>query len=203
MAKILHLPAQSPARFGFKRARRRKMDRLEEHGQLNLFSRPARILSLAGEIGAFEEAFRLDEKGDDRAAEAYQHAIEEEDCVADAYCNLGILEFRAGRTSRAFDCFTKSLERDPRHFESHYNLGNLYFELGDLQLARHHYEIAAEIDPGFANLYFNLGLVLAILEDFEGAIKALNRYQELVPEEEAGKANELLATLKKSQAAHP
>lgn len=83
---------------------------------------------------------------------------------ADAYCNLGIMETRAGRTARAFDCFTKSLAHDPRHFEAHYNLGNLYFEEDTLRLARLHYELAAEIDPNSPNLHFNLGLVLTLLE---------------------------------------
>ena len=61
-----------------------------------------------------------DERGDGQAAELYARAIENHDCVADAFCNLGILESKKGSTAKAFDCFTTSLKHDPRHSEAHY-----------------------------------------------------------------------------------
>jgi len=137
-----------------------------------------------------------DEQGDARAIELYARAIEAQDCVADAYCNLGIIHSQKGDTAKAFDCFTTSLKDDPRHLEAHYNLGNLYFELNDFRLAQTHYELAAAIDPSFANLYFNLGLVRAINNDLLAAISALTKYQELVPADEAQNASELLGNLK-------
>jgi len=205
MGKILHLPVQAPSKFGFERVKKRKKKDAEGHGQLNLFSiastYPARIVSMPSSVSPFEEALLLDEHGDRKAADSYLKAISEGDCIADAYCNLGILESKAGRTDKAFDCFTKSLKLDPRHLESHYNLANLYFDIGNLRLAREHYEIAAEIDSGFPNLYFNLGLLLAMNEDFKGAVEALDKYKERVPEEEGSKADELLISLKRSLAA--
>ena len=128
-------------------------------------------------------------------------AIEEQDCVADAYCNLGIIESQKGNTTKAFDCFTTSLKHDPRHSEAHYNLGNLYFEVNDFRLAQIHYEMAAEVDPSFANVYFNLALVQAINNELAAAISALTKYQELVPEDEGRNADELLRNLKQSLAA--
>src|SRR5438552_19148116 len=101
----------------------------------------------------------LDERGDPKAAEIYAKAIAEQDCVADAYCNLGIIESKKGDTMRAFDCFTTSLKHDPRHCEAHYKLGNLYFDVNDLGLAQVPYEMAGEVDPSFANCCFNLALV--------------------------------------------
>src|SRR6185503_10017162 len=118
-------------------------------------------------------------------AEFYAKAIEGEDCVADAYCNLGIIESQKGNTAKAFDCFTTSLKNNPRHSEAHYNLGNLYFEVNDFRLAQIHYEMAAEVDASFANVYFNLALVQAIMNDFAAALSALNKYQELVSADEA------------------
>ncbi|NIR47883.1 tetratricopeptide repeat protein [candidate division KSB1 bacterium] len=200
MAKILHLPVKQPSKFGFKRASKRKKDP-EQLGQLNLFSsRKGRILHLPSRFTLFEEALLLDERDDPKAAELYREAIAADDCVADAYCNLGILESRAGSTDKAFDCFTKSLKQDPRHLEAHYNLGNLYFEMENLRLAQQHYEMAAEIDSSFPNIYFNLGLVQAIIEDFNAAVTALSKYKELVSTEEADKADELLNSLKRSLA---
>jgi tetratricopeptide (TPR) repeat protein len=197
MGKILQLSSQPPSKFGFERVKKRRKGK--QQGQLNLFSeRGGQILHLPTNIGPFEEALLLDERGDSRAEETYRRAVSEGDCVADAYCNLGIIESKAGRTEKAFDCFTKSLELDPRHLESHYNLGNLYFDAGDLRLARMHYHLAAEIEPVFPNLYFNLGLVLALAGDLTAAVATLSRYKELVSEDEGGKADGLLDTLKQS-----
>jgi hypothetical protein len=43
--------------------------------------------------------------------------------------------------------------------------------------------------------------VLSVNQDFEAAVAALTRYQELAPPAEARKADELLGNLKKSLAA--
>src|SRR6266566_4951656 len=145
----------------------------------------AQILDFGPELSRFEQALMLDERGDPKAAELYAKAIAEQDCVADAYCNLGIIESQKGNTTKAFDCFTTSLKYDPRHSEAHYNLGNLYFDLNDFRLAQIHYEMAAEVDPGFPNVYFNLALVQAINNEPNAAVTARMRYQELVTEDEA------------------
>lgn len=142
-----------------------------------------------------------DERGDPRAGELYRKAIEEGDCLADAYCNLGIIESQKGHTAKAFDCFTLSLKHDPRHSESHFNLGNLYFDVNDLRLAQVHYEIAGEVDAGFASVFFNLALVHAINHNLTASIGALTRYKELVSEEEGRNADELLQNLRRSVAA--
>ena len=200
MAQIIKFPAQA-SKFGYKRVRKRAKA-AENQNQLDLFPRPtAQILDFASELSRFEQALLFDERGDPKAAELYAKAIEAHDCVADAYCNLGIIESQNGNTSKAFDHFTTSLKHDPRHSESHYNLGNLYFEVDDLRLAQIHYEMAAEIDPSFPNIYFNLALVQAINNDLGAAVSSLTKYQELVSDAEGRIAGELLDTLKKSLAA--
>jgi tetratricopeptide (TPR) repeat protein len=143
----------------------------------------------------------LDEREDPKASELYRKAIDEQDCVADAYCNLGIIESKQGNTTTAFDCFTTSLKHNPRHFESHFNLGNMYFDLNDFRLAQIHYEMAAEVEATFPNVYFNLALVQAINNNLGAAVSALTRYQELAPDDEGRNADELLQNLKKSLAA--
>jgi tetratricopeptide (TPR) repeat protein len=168
----------------------------ELQGQLNLFPEPqGQLVRLPLKLNAFEEALLLHEQGDSRAAEAYGRAIAEGDSVADAYCNLGIMEFESGRMAAAFDRFTMALKYDPRHFESHFNLANYYFENGELRLARFHYEIVAEIEPHFPNLYFNLGLVHAVDGNIEAAIAALKKAKEMAPEEDHSRLDEFLATL--------
>jgi len=200
MAQILKFPAQA-SKFGYRRVRKRAKA-AENLDQLHLFPQStAQILDFGPELSRFEQALMLDERGDPKAAELYAKAIAEQDCVADAYCNLGIIESQKGNTTKAFDCFTTSLKYDPRHSEAHYNLGNLYFEVNDLRLAQVHYEMAGEVDPSFANVYFNLALVQAIKNDLRAAVEALTRYQELVPADEARNADELLLNLRKSLAA--
>ena len=127
----------------------------------------------------------------------YAHLIEG-DCIAEAYCNLGILESETGNRLQAFDCFTLSLANDPRHFESHYNLGNLFLDEGDFRLAKLHYEICTVVEPDFPDTYFNLGLVLVMSKQQEHAVHALKRYKSLVPEHEGVKADELMSSLGKT-----
>jgi tetratricopeptide (TPR) repeat protein len=199
MAQIIKFPAPA-SKFGYKRVRKRT--RIAENpNQLLLFPMPrAKILQFAPGLTTFEQALMLDERDDEGAVELYLRSIEEQDCVADAYCNLGIIRSKQGKIAVAFDSFTTCLKHNPRHFEAHFNLGNLYFDVDDHRLAQVHYQIAAEIDPSFPNLYFNLALVLAINNDLAGAISALTRYQALVTDEEGRNVVELLASLKLSLA---
>jgi len=154
----------------------------ELQGQLNLFraesGRVARLLT------PFEEALLLHERGDQKAAEHYLEAINEGDNIAEAYCNLGILNLDQGQSAKALDHFTLSLKNNPRHVEAHYNLANLYYDAGDLQLARLHYEAATQIEPNFSLVYFNLALVYHRLSNAESAINALEKYRELEPDDE-------------------
>ena len=197
MGQILKFPPQA-SKLGYKRVKKRSSCS-ENPDQLHLFLQPsAQILSFASGLSLFEQALMLDERGDMGAAGLYAKAIEEQDCVADAYCNLGIIESRNGNTAKAFDCFTTSLKHDPRHSEAHYNLGNLYFDVNDFRLAQVHYEMASQVSPSFASVYFNLALVQTINSDSAAAIVALRKYQALVSEDEARTAEDLLQDLRKS-----
>ncbi len=198
MAQILKFPVHA-SKFGYKRVRKRR--NAEHPGQLTLFAEAtAQILEFSSALTPFERALMVDEQDDAQAAELYRKAIEQEDCVADSHCNLGIIESKRGNTAKAFDCFTNCLRHNPRHSEAHYNLGNLYFDGNDLRLAQLHYELAAEIDPAFPNVYFNLALVRALNHELTAAVGALTRYQELVPEDEGRQVHDLLQNLKKSLA---
>ncbi len=170
----------------------------ELHGQLNLFpEKGGRLIQLPIRLSPFEEALILHERGDKRAIEMYLKAIHEGECVADSYCNLGILEYEANSVPKAFDHFTNALKYDPRHFESHFNLAHLYFEAGDFRLARLHYEISSIIEPGNASVHFNLGLIHAMDGDLLAAIISLSSAKEHATEEELAQVEELLVSLQK------
>jgi tetratricopeptide (TPR) repeat protein len=168
----------------------------ELNGQLNLFpEKGGRLIQLPLRLTPFEEALILHEQGDLRAGEMYAKAIRGGECISDAYCNLGILDYEANNLAGAFDQFTKALRYDPRHFEAHFNLAHLYFEAGDFRLARLHYEICAAIEPGSAAVHFNLGLIHAINGDLILAITSLQQARDLAAEDEIAQIDELLLGL--------
>jgi tetratricopeptide (TPR) repeat protein len=175
----------------------------ELQGQLNLFrGDPGGKLSRL--LTPFEEALLLHEQGDPKAAESYCEAINDGDNVAEAYCNLGIINLDQGNIGKALDNFTLSLKHEPRHVEAHYNLGNLYYDAGELPLARLHYEAAAQIESGFSLVYFNLALVYHKLSDLQGALAALDKYKQLAPDDEEIEAvNQLLKAMQNPRSFQP
>jgi tetratricopeptide (TPR) repeat protein len=194
MTKVIQFPGSNPEKFGFKPVRKKKNGNGDNTaGQLDLFS-GGKVRSL-NPLSAFEEALMLDEQGDQRAANHYLKAIESGDSIADAYCNLGILESERNNYVEAIDCFTKSLKEDPRHYESHYNLANLYAEIGNLPLAKVHYQMAITIEPEFPNSYFNLALTQVMNKEVAEAIQSLLTYRSLVTPEEQRLAEELINKL--------
>jgi len=169
---------------------------MELRGQRNLFSESGGLLiPLPVRMSPFEEALILHEQGNPRAAEMYALAIREEECVADAFCNLGILDYEAKNIPGAFNNFTNALSYDPRHFEAHFNLAHLYFEEGDIRLARLHYELSAVVEPGSASAHFNLGLVNAIENNVQAAVDSLSKAKEFATEEELAQIDEILLGL--------
>jgi tetratricopeptide (TPR) repeat protein len=193
MAKVVKFPQPQPEKFGYKPVRKRKEGTAQPQKQLNLFA-GGRVVKM-GNLTAFEEALILDEQGNTKARDLYLKAISEGDCVADAYCNLGILESNDNNTSKAIDYFTQSLKHDPRHFEAHYNLANLYAEVGNLHLAKVHYQIAVELEPDFPNAHFNLGLTLAMLAEPKLAVQELYAYKRLSDKGDLRHVDELIATI--------
>ena len=194
MAKIIKFPLPTPEKFGPQRDRKSKEPRRKTTGQLNLFT-GGKVVRL-NQLTPFEEALLLDEQGNKvRARVGYLQAIEQEDSVADAYCNLGIIESMDGAHAKAIDRFTLCLKADPRHFEAHYNLANLYAEIGNLPLAKAHYEISIQLEPTFPNSYFNLGLTLAMGKEFEPAIKAFRQFRKLAQPEDQQLADNLIEKL--------
>jgi len=165
-------------------------------GQMSLFQGGSgRLIELPRKLSSFEQGLKLHEEGDPGAIDLYWDAIAQGEYVADAYCNLGVLEYESHRVIKAADYFTLSLKADPRHFESHFNLGNLYYDMGDFRLARLHYEIAREIEPSFSGLHFNLALTYIQEEDVDPAIASLERCRQLTPEDECEQLDDLLGKL--------
>src|ERR1044072_659328 len=107
MGQIVKGPFQAK-KLGYKRVRKRCKP--DDPDQLSLFgTTKAQILSFSSGLSSFEQALVRDESGDARAAEElYSAAIAEQDCVADAYCNLGFLETKKENAVRGFGYFPRS-----------------------------------------------------------------------------------------------
>ena len=194
MAKVVKFPIPTPEKFGPERVRKKKETGTEKPGQLNLFT-GGKVIRL-NKLTDFEEALFIDERGESKEAKKlYLKAIEQGDSLADAYCNLGIIEWQQGNQSKAVDYFTLALKNYPRHFEAHYNLANLYSELGNFPLATAHYKISIELEPAFSNSYFNLALTHAINREFAEAVNLLKQYRELTTAEDQKQTDELIQKL--------
>lgn len=196
MGKIIQFSANpDPEKFGLQRARiKTGKEGGKKPSQLNLFT-GGKVIKL-NQLTQFEEALLVEDQGDNRAARLhYLKAIEQGDSIADAYCNLGILESQDGNFSKAIDCFTLCLKNEPRHYEAHYNLANLYAEVGNYALAKLHYQISIEIEPSFSNCYFNLGLTLAMNKEYKEAVAILNQYRQLSPGEDHKQTDDLIFKL--------
>lgn len=199
-ARIVKMSLNRESKFGHKRVKKKKKTDLEELGQLNLFNTPpaeAKIVRFNSYLSPFEEALIADEQSrTDAAKQLYLKAIQANDCVADAYCNLGIIESSGGNITKAIDYFTNSLKYDPRHFEAHYNLANIYGDIGNPKLAQVHYELSIELCPEFYNSYYNLALIHASQKAYKESFRLLSRFKELAPEDEHNNADQLLHTLR-------
>lgn len=155
----------------------------ELRGQMNLFEEAsARSDLIQFPRSSFLQALDAQERHEEGAHSLFLKAIEAGEFVADSYCNLGVLEFGAGRIGPAVDFLTLALSHDPRHFEAHYNLANVYLDAGQYRLAQLHYEIAEEIEPTYPNLSYNLGVAYGLQGEFERSYRCFARYAELSPD---------------------
>ena len=198
MGRIIKFPVNAAPKFALKPVRS-KSSRKEKPSQLNIFISPdSKVVEMTGSLSAFEEALVHDANGNNKAMKLYEKAISNGDHAADAWCNLGILEYQNANKSKAVSCFTHSLKEDPRHFEAHFNLANVYLDIENLELAQLHYEVAAEIDPDHADVFYNLAVVYAMKKEFDKAVKSLEKHLSLVPEKESNDARGFLLSLKAS-----
>src|SRR5262245_57005577 len=105
MAKVVKFPIPTPEKFGPQRVGKKKEPGQGKESQLNLFT-GSKVIPL-NKLTDFEEALFTDERGERKEAKKlYLKAIDQGDSLADAYCNLGIIEWQEGNQTKAVDHFT-------------------------------------------------------------------------------------------------
>jgi tetratricopeptide (TPR) repeat protein len=127
----------------------------------------------------FLEGNALDGSDDDRAAIAYQKALDGDPQLAAAHTNLGALYYRRGDHAEARRRFEEALRLDPEQPEARYNFANLCDELGERERALAEWFRVVTACPEFADAHFNLAQALAEEGAREPARRHLTRYLEL------------------------
>lgn len=124
----------------------------------------------------------------DRAAPAYQKAIELDPNYQAAYANLGVVYYQQGRFNLAASQYEKALELNPNDTEVAYNLGVLYLQqaltagsqvdAGRLNQAVTQLEQVRQSAPELAEPYFSLGVAYNLLNRKQDAIQAFEAFLE-------------------------
>ena len=160
----------------------KKVSTAHDPDQLSLF--------LVVSQDAYGKAEYCDSQGDyEEARKFYLEAIDEGINVADAYCNLGWIEYLEGRIAEALDCFTAALYQNPGHLQSHYNLAALYYEQHDCWAASIHFAYAGYKEPRqFPRAFYflghcerEIGFTERDANRFDAAIEAYKKFMELRP----------------------
>jgi tetratricopeptide (TPR) repeat protein len=144
----------------------------------------------------FQDGTQLDGNDDDRAAIAYQKALEGDPQLAPAHTNLGALLYRRNDLAEARRHFEEALRLDPEQPEARYNFANLCDELGDHERALAEWLRVVTACPEFADAHFNLAQALAAEGARDSARRHLEKYLALDSDGEwAERARTLLKQL--------
>ena len=95
------------------------------------------------------------------------------------WTNIGVANRQNGNYPRAIECYNKALEINPDYPEVQSSLGTLHILQEDPEMAVTYFEKAISLDPSLAVSHGNLALALAMMDDFEGAEKALKQAKAL------------------------
>ena len=96
----------------------------------------------------------------ERAAVAFEHALEFDPLFPEAHNGLGVVERRRGRTEAARLRFEEALALDPDFAEAHVNLGESLLALGEPDRALGEFHAALEVDPDLVDARLDLARAL-------------------------------------------
>jgi len=120
------------------------------------------------------------------AAEEYEKALELDADNVNVMTNLGVTYYRLGRLDEAIEIYTRAIAIAPEDADIRSNLAAAHvqqYEPGgatdQLDMALEQYQKAIELAPDLAEAHYGAGAVYALLERFDEAIEAFERFQEL------------------------
>ena len=98
--------------------------------------------------------------------------------------HLALLETRQKESVVEYiDQLEKAVDRLPTDLDVRLELARLYRKLGNLDAALNEFETVLELDPNRKLVYNDIGYLYAERGDFNSAIKYLDKYREMAPDE--------------------
>ncbi len=123
----------------------------------------------------------------DEALVALDKALELNPTSALIYFSKAAAFFSKGDVESAYDNFSKSIELDKNMIDAYYNralivLSNKQSDKDAIKTAEADLAKAVELDAKFVDAYYYLAVARMKLEDYKGAVEALDKSLELEPE---------------------
>src|SRR5260370_18732409 len=112
------------------------------------------------------------ERDYERAAEAFQRAVDADPNNARARYNLALAQQFLGDSEAAIAGYRRAIDLDPQLIDAYTNLGNLYSEIGMNEEALETFQQALEFDPDNDELYLNVGDSYRAQNMYDDAIQA-------------------------------
>ncbi|MGV8122789.1 MAG: tetratricopeptide repeat protein [Candidatus Xenobiia bacterium LiM19] len=116
------------------------------------------------------------------AIQRFTKALELNPSCADAYYNLGLINFEQRNLPLAIAMYEKAIKTGPESEWYHLNLAIAQEQQGSHNEAIKHYERAIQLKPEFAEAYNNMGVIQGNLGKTDEAIAAYRKAAELKPD---------------------
>lgn len=122
----------------------------------------------------------------DKAIETFEKAIELNPKWDLPYFSKAIAHHNKMELQKAQESYLKAIEVNPKMIDAYYNLAQAILaekpsDDKKLQKALIHLEKAVELDPKFVDAHHYIGIIKKNLEDYQGAIEALDKAIALEP----------------------
>jgi len=122
---------------------------------------------------------QYEEQKYEKAAEAYEEAIQLNPGQWGYYLNLGLTYKKLNSREKALAAFQKAAELNPESFSSNKELGEALAKEGRFEEAKAYYLKASELSPDDPDAFYNLGVCLTNLGEPENALAAFLKTTEL------------------------
>ena len=116
------------------------------------------------------------------AAFHFQEAIRIHPAYAEAYNDLGGVQFQMGQVDKAIASYQAALKINPHYADAYYNLGRVMLRKGRLDEAIADYQQALKINPDNADACYNLGVVLMQKGQLDAAIDQYQKALAIQPD---------------------
>jgi len=168
----------------------RIVDQLINLAGINISDRERSLLgfTITNSVTAFESFVRayMEEETKTGRREAviglFQRAVREDPNFWEAYYNLGIVYFNAGRYNQALEQFNKVISALPNFDKPYYGRGLIYEEQGKYKEAIADFKRVTEFNPNDFKPFYYLGKLSLKDKNYKEAEEFLNKSIQLNPE---------------------